>query len=71
MKEFVAASDDNKKVVFPRIEEEVEKLEGSTSRYFAGIDCLNVIISGFLQCDIPEKNLLLPYTDSYYLLDPG
>ncbi|XP_048336735.2 probable protein disulfide-isomerase A6 [Ziziphus jujuba] len=33
VKEFVAASDDNKKVVFPRIEEEVEKLEGSTSSY--------------------------------------
>lgn len=34
MKEFVAASDDNKNVVFSRIEEEVEKLGGSTARYF-------------------------------------
>ncbi|KAF3436521.1 hypothetical protein FNV43_RR23613 [Rhamnella rubrinervis] len=33
VKEFVAATDDNKKVVFSRIEEEVEKLEGSTARY--------------------------------------
>lgn len=45
MKEFVAATDDNKKVVFSRIEEEVEKLEGSTARYLMGIDCSNVLFN--------------------------
>lgn len=34
VKEFVAASNDEKKAVFSRIEEEVEKLKGSTARYF-------------------------------------
>ncbi|KAG6749815.1 hypothetical protein POTOM_046885 [Populus tomentosa] len=33
VKEFVAAGDDEKKAVFSRIEEEVEKLKGSTARY--------------------------------------
>jgi len=32
VKEFVAASDEEKKSVFTRMEEEVEKLQGSTSR---------------------------------------
>jgi protein disulfide-isomerase A6 len=34
VKEFVAAGDDEKKAVFSRIEEEVEKLKGSAARYF-------------------------------------
>lgn len=34
MKEFVAASDEEKKVVFSKIEDEVEKLKDSTARYF-------------------------------------
>ncbi|KAJ6710573.1 PROTEIN DISULFIDE-ISOMERASE C17H9.14C-RELATED [Salix koriyanagi] len=34
VKEFVAAGADEKKAVFSRIEEEVEKLKGSTARYF-------------------------------------
>nr|ACJ84687.1 unknown [Medicago truncatula]AFK34984.1 unknown [Medicago truncatula] len=33
VKEFVAANDEEKKAVFARIEEEVEKLKGSASRY--------------------------------------
>ncbi|RVW39154.1 putative protein disulfide-isomerase A6 [Vitis vinifera] len=33
VKEFISASDDEKKAVFARIEEEVEKLEGSAARY--------------------------------------
>ncbi|KAJ0054432.1 hypothetical protein Pint_00896 [Pistacia integerrima] len=33
IKEFVAASSDNKKAVFAKIEEEVGKLQGSTARY--------------------------------------
>ncbi|KAJ6940865.1 protein disulfide-isomerase A6 [Populus alba x Populus x berolinensis] len=33
VKEFVAAGDDEKKAVFSRIEEEVEKLKGSTARH--------------------------------------
>ncbi|OMO63954.1 Thioredoxin [Corchorus capsularis] len=33
VKEFVAASNDEKKAVFSKIEEEVEKLKGSTARY--------------------------------------
>ncbi|KAJ4727774.1 Protein disulfide isomerase-like 2-2 [Melia azedarach] len=33
VKEFVAASNDKKKAVFSKIEEEVEKLKGSTARY--------------------------------------
>ncbi|KAH1108528.1 hypothetical protein J1N35_012296 [Gossypium stocksii] len=33
VKEFVAASGDEKKIVFSKIEEEVQKLKGSTSRY--------------------------------------
>lgn len=37
MKEFVAASDNEKKVVYSKIEEEVEKLEDSVARYFMGI----------------------------------
>ena len=32
VKEFVAASDEEKKSVFTRMEEEVEKLKGSASR---------------------------------------
>lgn len=32
MKEFVAAGEAEKKAVFTRIEEEIEKLEGSSSR---------------------------------------
>jgi len=32
VKEFVAASDEEKKSVFTRMEEEVEKLQGSASR---------------------------------------
>ena len=32
MKEFVSAGNEEKKAVFGRIEEEVEKLEGSTAR---------------------------------------
>lgn len=37
MKEFVAASDDKKKVVYSKIEEEVEKLTDYAARYFIGI----------------------------------
>ncbi|XP_061969109.1 probable protein disulfide-isomerase A6 [Populus nigra] len=33
VKEFIAAGDDEKKAVFSRIEEEVEKLKGSTARH--------------------------------------
>lgn len=37
MKEFVAASDEEKKVVFSNIEDEVEKLKDSAARYLMGI----------------------------------
>lgn len=33
MKEFVAATEEEKKIVFSKIEEEVEKLTDSASRY--------------------------------------
>lgn len=33
VKEFVAASDEEKKAVFSRIEQEVEALKGSAARY--------------------------------------
>lgn len=33
MKEFVAAGNDEKKAIFSKIEEEVEKLKDSSSRY--------------------------------------
>lgn len=36
VKEFVAASSDEKKSVFSNIEDEVEKLKGSTERYLIG-----------------------------------
>ena len=36
VKEFVAASNDEKKAMFSKIEEEVEKLKGSTERYLIG-----------------------------------
>ena len=36
VKGFVAASSDEKKAVFSKIEEEVEKLKGSTVRYLIG-----------------------------------
>lgn len=34
VKEFVAAANDERKAILSRIEEEVEKLEGSSARYF-------------------------------------
>ena len=37
VKEFVAASNDEKKAMFSKIEEEVEKLKGSTERYLIGL----------------------------------
>lgn len=37
VKEFVAASNEEKKAVFARIEEEVEKLTGSSARYSMGV----------------------------------
>ncbi|KAG8485210.1 hypothetical protein CXB51_021276 [Gossypium anomalum] len=37
VKEFVAASGDEKKIVFSKIEEEVQKLKGSSSRYWIGL----------------------------------
>ncbi len=33
VKEFVAASDAEKKTIYAKIEEEVDKLKGSTARY--------------------------------------
>ena len=37
VKEFVAASNDEKKAIFSKIEEEVEKVKGSTERYSIGL----------------------------------
>ena len=37
VKEFVAASNEEKKAVFARIQEEAEKLTGSSARYSMGV----------------------------------
>ena len=44
VKEFVAATEEEKKVVFSRIEEEAEKLKDSAARYFKAVwmPCLTV-----------------------------
>ena len=44
MKEFVAASNEEKKAVFARIQEEAEKLTGSSARYSMGV---SLWLSGF------------------------
>lgn len=37
VKEFVAASNEEKKSIFTKIEEEVGKLKGSTARYYKSL----------------------------------
>ena len=44
VKEFVAASNEEKKAVFARIQEEAEKLTGSSARYSMGV---SLWLSGF------------------------
>lgn len=52
VKEFVAASNDKKKAVFSKIEEEVEKLKGSTARYSSHCEILGYQRAYFLYYNI-------------------
>lgn len=56
MKEFVSATDDEKKTIFKRLEEEAGKLQGSAARFSQMHNCILIIHIMMLLFDLGHTN---------------